>query len=61
MLLVCHFFSFFGCNEVSGCLRDDIGMSSESILPPKMGLKCACEFKNMSTKRRKENVGKHPT
>ena len=29
------FFSFFSCNEVSGCLRDDIGMSSESILPPK--------------------------
>ena len=43
---MCQFFShFFSCNEVSGCLRNDIGMSSESILSPKMGLKCACELK----------------
>ena len=31
------FFSFFCCNEVSGCLRYDIGMPSESLLPPKNG------------------------
>lgn len=54
------FFSFFCCNEVSGCFRDDIEMSSESILPQKMDLKCASKFKIMSTKSGKKNMSKHP-
>ena len=40
------FFSFFSCNEVSGCLRDDIGMSSESILPPKNGFEVCLRILN---------------
>ena len=38
------FFSFFCCNEVSGYLRDDIGMSSESILPPKNGFEVCLQI-----------------
>lgn len=59
---MCQFFSHF---LAVMRYRDAFGMISECLrnlyCPQKMGLKCACEFKNMSTKRRKENVGKHPT